>query len=86
MEKIDYDIEQLPSDCQKVVLKIGVDNLISLSEAMGGKSFYVPKKDNLLRYFDRSRMKEDRRLGMTLQQIADKYKVSIDTVRRVVRK
>lgn len=86
MDQTDYDIKELPYGCWMAAQKIGIKNLISLSEAMGGKELYIPKKDNLLRYFDRGRIKEDHRLGMTLQQIADKYKISIDTVRRVVRK
>lgn len=81
-----YDIGALPPNFQRIARQIGVENFISLTEAVGGEYIFIPKKDNLLRYFHESQMKEDRSRGMTFQQIADKHGLSVDTVRRTLRK
>ena len=85
MKKDSYDIESLPCDCKKIAQRIGVDNLFKVSEAVGGKYIYIPKKDNLLKYLHQEHIREDRAAGMTLEQIAGKYNISIDTVRRTLK-
>lgn len=80
-----YDIGALPPNFQLIARQIGVENFISLTEAVGGRYIFIPKKDNLLRYFHKGQMKEDRSHGMTFQQIADRHGLSVDTVRRTIR-
>lgn len=82
MDLNDYDIESLPYHCKKIAKKIGVDNLLKMSEEVGGEYLFIPKKDNLLRYFYTKWIREDREAGMTHRQIAEKYNISEDTVRR----
>lgn len=86
MERHDYDIEALPYHCKKIAQQIGVDNLFKISEAVGGEYFFVPKKNNLLKYFYPKWIKEDRAAGMTIEQIAGKHNISVYTVRRSLKK
>ncbi len=86
MDKIDYDIEDLTPNCQRIVRQIGIDNLINLAEAVGGEYIFIPKPASLLKDCSKYHIREDRRQGLTLQQLADKYNLSVDTVRRVLRK
>ena len=86
METRNYDIEVLPYHCKKIAQRIGVDNLFKVSEAVGGEYLYMPKKSNLLKYFRQGWIREDRAAGMTLEQIAEKHDVSVDTVRRTLRR
>ncbi len=86
MEKRDYDISALPHHCREIALQIGVDNLFKISEAVGGEYVFIPKKGNLLKYFQQKWIREDRAAGMTLEQIAKKHNISVPTVRRKLKK
>lgn len=86
MDRYDYDIDLLPYHCKKIAERIGVDNLFKVSEAVGGEYLFIPKKNNLLKYFRRKWIKEDRAAGMTMGQIAEKHKISVDAVRDTLRK
>ena len=86
MEKRDYDISALPHHCREIALQIGVDNLFKISEAVGGEYVFIPKKGNLLKYFQQKWIREDRAAWMTLEQIAKKHNISVPTVRRKLKK
>lgn len=86
MKKRDYDISALPHHCREIALQIGVDNLFKISEAVGGEYVFIPKKGNLLKYFQQKWIREDRAAGMTLEQIAKKHNISVPTVRRKLKK
>lgn len=82
MEKNSCDIEGLPYHCKKIAARIGVGNLFKISEEVGGEYIFIPKKENLLKYFQREWIRDDRAAGMTLEQIARKHNISVPTVRR----
>ena len=86
MEKRDYDISALPHHCREIALQIGVDNLFKISEAVGGEYVFIPKKGNLLKYFQQKWIREDRAAGMTLEQNEKKHNISVPTVRRKLKK
>lgn len=86
MDQNNYDLEDLTPDCQRIAQQIGIKNLFGLAEAVGGKYIFIPKPANLLKNVKKKHIREDRRQGLTFQQLADKYDLSVDTIRRVVRK
>lgn len=86
MDENSYNLEDLTPDCQRIAQQIGIKNLFSLAEAVGGKYIFIPKPANLLKNCQKNHIREDRRQGLTLQQLADKYNLSVDTIRRVLKK
>lgn len=85
MDKDVYDIEKLPYNWKKIAQHIGIDNLIRLTEAMGGEYLFIPKKENLLKCFRPDSIRKDRDDGLTYEEIAKKHGISVDTVRRALR-
>lgn len=86
MTEKDYNIDDLPYNCRRIARRIGIDSLIGLTEAVGGEYLFIPKKENLLKYFRVSQMKRDRKTGMTYKQLSQKYDLSKDSVRRILKK
>ncbi len=86
IEKNSCNIEDLPYHCRKIAARIGVGNLFKISEEVGGEYIFIPKKENLLKYFQREWIRDDRAAGMTLEQIAKKHNISVPTVRRKLKK
>lgn len=86
MDKERYDIEKLPYNWKKIAQHIGIDNLIRLTEAMGGEYLFIPKKDNLLKCFLPDSIRKDRGDGLTYEEIAKKYDISVRTVLRILQK
>lgn len=88
MDKNGYDIENLSPDIRKMAQQIGVDNLIKVTEALGGRYLFIPKKENLLMCFYRGMRNEeiraDQQKGMTYEQIAQKHGISVSTVCRAL--
>lgn len=63
---------------------IGVENVIKLSETFGGSSFYIPKKQELVknRIFRAISEEYD---GTNIRELCMKYDVAESTVYKVVR-
>ena len=76
---------ELPYNARRIAEHIGKENLIWLSETFGGRYLYIHKKDDLLKHLSKAAIKQDRQNGMTLKQLAEKYNVSVETVRRTIR-
>ena len=80
------ELRDLPHNARRIAEHIGKENLIKLSEAVGGRYLYIHKKDDLMRYLNKAALKQDRENGMTYEALAKKYNISVDSVRRTVRK
>lgn len=80
------ELRELPYNARLIAEHIGKENLIKLSEAVGGRYLYIHKKDALMRYLNKAALKQDRQNGMTYEALAKKYNISVDSVRRTVRK
>ncbi len=80
------ELRELPYNARRIAEHIGKENLIKLSEAVGGQYLYIHKKDALMRYLNKAALKQDRQNGMTFGQLAEKYNISVDSVRRTLRK
>lgn len=75
MEYEKMDIDLLPFPLRQYGRIIGMDNLLKLAEAAGGKKIYIPKKDNILKYYlvQQVRTEYD---GSNVQELAEKYGIS----------
>lgn len=80
------EFQYLPDNARKIAEHIGRENLVWLSETFGGRYLYIHKKGDLLKYLNKAALKQDRQNGMTFRQLAEKYNVSVETVRRTIRK
>lgn len=83
MDKNSYDIEALPYHCRKIARSIGLDNLLKVADAVGGEYLFIPKRNNLLKHLRRQYIKEDLAAGMTREQVAEKYNISVRQVYRI---
>lgn len=79
----DITIEMIPEQYQDVANRIGVGNLIKLSEVMGGHNVYIPKKDFFTRTLRDTLIKKEFN-GYNYKHLATKYNLSEITIRRVV--
>lgn len=79
-------LQYLPANARKIAEHIGKENLVWLSETFGGQYLYIHKKGDLLKYLNKAALKRDRQNGMTYEALAKKYNISVDSVRRTVRK
>ena len=79
-------LHSLPANARKIAEHIGRENLVWLSETFGGQYLYIHKKGDLLKYLNKAALKQDRENGMTYEALAEKYNISVDSVRRTVRK
>lgn len=80
------ELQYLPANARKIAEHIGKENLVWLSETFGGQYLYIHKKGDLLKYLNKAALKQDRQNGMTYEELAKKYNISVDSVRRTVRK
>lgn len=72
-EKMNIDL--LPCPLRQYGKAIGLDNLLNLAEAAGGKKIYIPKKDNILKYFFIQQVKKEYN-GRNVAELAKKYGLS----------
>ncbi|MCM1539320.1 MAG: hypothetical protein NC254_13100 [bacterium] len=80
------ELRELPYNARRIAEHIGKENLIWISETFGGQYLYIHKKDALMRYLNKAAIRQDRKNGMTYEALAEKYNISVDSVRRTVRK
>lgn len=80
MENNDFDVLLLPTPLRQYAQTIGVGNLIKLAELTGGREIYIPKKEEILRYFTIDRVKKDYQSGESIKDLAEKYGVTRRTI------
>lgn len=73
-------IDDLPYTLKKYASAIGIEALVKLSEAAGGKNIYIPKKENLLSYGISRNIKQDRANGASIKELEEKYQLNKRTV------
>lgn len=83
IEKI-ITLEDLNDEHREIAEIIGIKNLLTLSEYLGGMQFYIPKKDKLTKNtIYKAIMKEFD--GTNIKKLASKYDVSESTVYRIIK-
>lgn len=80
MENDDFDILLLPAPLRQYAQTIGVGNLIKLAELTGGRNIYIPKKEELLRYFTIAHVRNEYKNGESIKTLAEKYSVTRQTI------
>ncbi len=80
MENNDFDVFLLPAPLRQYAQTIGVGNLIKLAELTGGREIYIPKKDEILRYFTIAHIKKEYESGENIKNLAKKYGVTRQTI------
>lgn len=84
MENDDFDILLLPAPLRQYARTIGVGNLIKLAELTGGREIYIPKKEEILRYFTIAHVKKDYQSGESIKDLAEKYGVTRQTIYKYI--
>lgn len=80
----DFDILLLPAPLRQYAQTIGVGNLIKLAELTGGREIYIPKKEEILRYFTIAHAKKDYQSGESIKNLAEKYGVTRQTIYKYI--
>lgn len=79
-EKYDLKLSDLPPPLNSYAEAVGISGMIKLSEAAGGHNIYIPNKENLLNYAAARLIGEDRKRGLSISELSEKYGVSRNTV------
>lgn len=61
--------------CKAIAQEIGTDNLLKLSILIGGSTFYLPKRESILRPIRDIKIREEYN-GYNTEELARKYNVS----------
>lgn len=77
-------IDDLKEQHRQYAEIIGIENLLSLAEAFGGSTIYIPQVSELLRNQKYGRIIEEYD-GSNIKKLANKYSVSESTVYRLVK-
>lgn len=77
-------IEDLQEQHKEYALIIGVENIVKLSEFFGGSSFYIPKKQELVKNKVFKAISEEFD-GSNIKELCRKYDVAESTVYKVVK-
>ena len=77
-------IDMLPDEgwCKEIARKIGIENLIILTEMLGGTTFYLPKLESLVRPVKNQSIKAEFN-GYNHIELALRYNVSERWVREL---
>lgn len=78
-------IDDLPEPYKTYAKAIGIDNLITLSDSIGGKTIYMPTKDSLILMASKKKVYQEYLAGSSVKSIAEKYRISIDSVYRYIK-
>lgn len=81
-DKRKYDLikSDLPYPLSRYAGALGIEGLIKLSETAGGKTIYIPQKENLLNYALPRLIKADREKGLSIKEIEQKYQIVPSTI------
>lgn len=78
-------ISMLPDGlCREIAEEIGADNLLKLSTMMGGMTFYMPRKESVLRTLRDIKIREEYNNGNNSVELSRKYNVSERWIRQIV--
>lgn len=82
--KEELTIDMLPEEgrCREIAEKIGIENLLTLADLLGGVTFYLPKTDTLMRPVRDRHIKEEF-TGYNHVELARKYNISERWVREL---
>jgi len=69
--------------CRAIAEEIGADNLLKLSDMIGGSNFYLPKKERILRPIRDKRIREEY-TGYNSAELSRKYNISQRWVQEIV--
>lgn len=75
-------ISDLPEPLRGYADAVGLENLKKLAQQSGGKSIYIPTEECLNKYSFMRRIREERETGKTINELSEKYGVSVSTVYR----
>lgn len=75
-------ISDLPEPLRGYADAVGLENLKKLARQSGGKSIYIPTEECLNKYSFMRRIREERETGKTINELSEKYGVSVSTVYR----
>jgi Mor family transcriptional regulator len=82
--KNELTLDMLPTKgkCREIAERIGIDNFITLTEILGGVTFYLPKLDSLTKPIRDQHIK-DEFTGYNHYELAMKYNISERWVREL---
>lgn len=86
MENDDFDVLLLPAPLRQYAKTVGVGNLLKLAELTGGREIYIPKKDEILKYFTIAHIKKEYENGESIKNLAEKYSVTRQTIYNYIKK
>ncbi len=69
--------------CREIAEEIGTDNLLKLSVLVGGSTFYLPRKERILRPLRNIKIREEYN-GYNTAELSRKYGVSQRWVQQIV--
>nr|DAZ33160.1 MAG TPA: Mor transcription activator family [Caudoviricetes sp.] len=69
--------------CREIAEQIGTDNLLKLSMLIGGSTFYLPRKERLLRPLRDIKIREEYN-GYNTAELSRKYDVSQRWVQQII--
>ncbi len=69
--------------CREIAEQIGTDNLLKLSMLIGGSTFYLPRKERLLRHLRDIKIREEYN-GYNTAELSRKYDVSQRWVQQII--
>ena len=74
----------LPKELKGYSELIGLENLLKLADAAGGKRIYIPKRDGILKYFLVEKIRKEYKEGATITELAKKYDLARSTIHEYV--
>lgn len=75
----------LPQPYKKYADAIGIDNLIKLSDMIGGKEVYFPTPLSLYLTSNRNEIVREYMEGASVNSLADKYNISCKSIYRYIK-
>lgn len=69
--------------CRAIADEIGTDNLLKLALLVGGSTFYLPRKEKILRPLRNQKIREEYN-GYNSAELARKYEVSQRWVQQII--
>lgn len=82
-----YSLDELgllPEELMKYSKLIGLENLLKLADAAGGRKIYIPKKDCILKYFLIEKIRKEYNDGRNITELSKKYDLARSTIHKYV--
>lgn len=78
-------LDMFPEGYREVAEAIGIETALRLCEIAGGEQLYIPKLDSVLKDERYNRLYQDYLAGAAYEELARRYNLSVDSVRRIIR-